>query len=294
MFQGSIVALVTPMATSGEIDFEALPKLVDFQVANGTSALVVAGTTGEAATLSTEELGSLWSAVVRQVAGAVPVIAGTGSNCTAKAIELTLQAEAAGADAALVVTPYYNRPTQAGLVAHFAAIEEATRLPVILYNVPGRTAVDMQPVTVARLAERTGIVGIKEAVPEISRIRELLQMCGPGFCVLSGDDASCAEAMLNGAAGVVSVATNVAPRQMRRLCDLALGGDRAAATEAAGALQELFAALMAQPNPIPVKWALQRMGLIAGGIRLPLLPLEDEYHPRIEAALRQAGLLEEE
>ena len=293
MFQGSIAALVTPMTASGEIDFDALHRLVDFQVANGTSALVVAGTTGEAVTLSAEELEAVWSAVVQRAAGAVPVIAGSGSNCTAKAIDFTCAAEAAGVDGALVVTPYYNRPTQAGLVAHFLAIEEATRLPLILYNVPGRTGVDMLPATVAQLARHAGIAGIKEAVPELARIRDLAASCGPGFCILSGDDATCSEAMFNGAAGVVSVAANVAPRQMSRLCELATSGDEAAARKADQALQELFAALMAQPNPIPVKWALHRMGLIEKGIRLPLLPLEQEYQPRVEAVLRQTGLLGE-
>lgn len=293
MFQGSIVALVTPMTASGAIDFDALQTLVDFQMVNGTSALVVAGTTGEAVTLSAEELHAVWAAVVEQVAGAVPVIAGTGSNSTARAIEHTCSAEAAGVDAALVVTPYYNRPTQAGLVAHFQAIEEATRLPLILYNVPGRTGVDLLPDTVAQLARRPGIVGIKEAVPDMGRIGDLVASCGPGFCILSGDDATCGEAILRGARGVVSVAANVAPRQMARLCELALGGDSAAARKVDRALQELFAVLMAQPNPIPVKWALHRMGLIEAGIRLPLLPLEEQYHQRVEAALMQSGLLGE-
>jgi 4-hydroxy-tetrahydrodipicolinate synthase len=291
MFQGSIVALATPMTAGGRIDFDALVKLVDYQLANGTCALVISGTTGEAATLTPDELGSLWGRVVAQVAGRVPVIAGTGSNSTARAIEYTRLAAAAGADAALVVTPYYNRPTQAGLVAHFLAIEAASALPLLLYNVPGRTAVDMQPETVARLAGQGGIVGIKEAVPEMARVRELVELCGPDFPVLSGDDATCAEAMLNGASGVVSVIANAAPAQMRQLCDLALAGNRPGAVEASRVLEPLFEALMIQSNPIPVKWALYKMGLIDSGIRLPLTPLEEQYRPQVEACLRRAGLL---
>jgi 4-hydroxy-tetrahydrodipicolinate synthase len=291
MFQGSIVALVTPMTENGRIDFEALGRLVDFQLANGTCGFVVAGTTGESATLSEQELEQLWSAVVSQVGGRVPVIAGSGTYDTSVTIARTQLAEHCGVDAALLVTPYYNKPTQAGLAAHYTAIHEASRLPLILYNVPGRTAVDLLPETVGRLAGLERVVAIKEAVPDPQRVGELLERCGQQLTVLSGDDASCMAAMLRGAGGVISVAANVAPAMMGQLCRLALAGDQAASMEANRRLAALYRALMLESNPIPVKWALQRMGLIEGGIRLPLTPLDPSYHPEVENALRDASLL---
>ena len=291
MFHGSIVALVTPMNERGQIDLEGLRNLIEFQLANDTDALVIAGTTGEGATLGHEEFHDLLNAALRLVNGRVPVIASTGSADTGKSTRLTKLAEELGADAALVVTPYYNRPMQNGLEAHFSAIADATDIPLVLYNVPSRTAVDLLPGTVARLAARDDVVAIKEALPDMGRIRELVALCGDGLAVLSGDDSSCMEAMLLGARGVVSVAANIAPGRMRRLCAAALGGDRETAGVVNEGLQELFRVLALESNPIPVKWSVAQMGLIGTGIRLPLLPLEETYRARANSCLRALGLL---
>jgi 4-hydroxy-tetrahydrodipicolinate synthase len=294
MFQGSIAALVTPMNERGQVDLPALRRLIDFHLENQTDALVIAGTTGEGATLDGEELRELLTTAIRHVDGRMPVIAGTGSPDTGKSIRLTSLAAGCGADAALVVTPYYNRPTQRGLEAHFAAIADATDIPIILYNVPSRTAVDLRPETVERLAVRDDIVAIKEAVADMDRVGELLARCGDKLTVLSGDDKTCMRAMLQGAAGVVSVAANVAPRQMRKLSEAAARGDERAAGAVNSALGELFRVLTLESNPIPVKWSVARMGLIGTGIRLPLLPLSEAYRPEIEKCLRSLGTLDEE
>jgi 4-hydroxy-tetrahydrodipicolinate synthase len=291
MFHGSIVALVTPMNERGQIDLEGLHRLVEFQLANGTDALVIAGTTGEGATLGREEFRGLLRQAVRIVHGRVPVIAGTGSVGTAKAISLTMQAEEAGADAALVVTPYYNRPMQSGLEAHFSAIADATNIPLILYNVPSRTAVDLLPETVSRLAAREDIVAIKEARPGVGRISELVDRVDDQLVVLSGDDSSCMDAIFHGAGGVVSVAANVVPGVMHRLCEAARSGDRDLAGAINDGLKDLFRFLALESNPIPVKWAVAQMGLIGAGIRLPLLPLGKANHASANHCLRTLGLL---
>jgi 4-hydroxy-tetrahydrodipicolinate synthase len=290
MFTGSIVALVTPFTDEGGVDYAALDGLVDFHLEQGSDALVVAGTTGESATLSRTEFRELLVAVVRRVNGAVPVLAGTGSTATATAVEQTRLAAELGADAALVVTPYYNRPTQAGLAAHFTAIADASAIPVVLYNVPSRTAVDLLPVTVERLAPHPRIVGIKEAVRDPGRIDELLQRCGASFTVLSGDDPSCLAALKCGARGVVSVAANVAPALMHQLCTTALAGDWAAAEELDQRLQPLFGMLAVETNPIPVKWALFEMKRVGPQIRLPLTQLDEAQRRPLRQCLETLGL----
>lgn len=291
MFHGSIVALVTPMDERGRLDPAGLRRLVDFQLSNGTDALLIAGTTGEGATLSQEEFRVLLGTAVQHVAGRAPVIAGTGTADTAKSIKLTCMARDLGADAALVVTPYYNRPTQAGLEAHFKAVADAADIPLVLYNVPSRTAVDLLPETVARLAGRSDIVAIKEAVPDVRRVRELVERCGDDLTVLSGDDGSCMEAMLHGARGVVSVAANVLPERMHRLSVAATAGDRDAAGAINDGMLELFRVLAVESNPSPVKWSVAEMGLIGTGIRLPLLPLGEAHRARVRDCLEALGLL---
>lgn len=286
---GSITALATPFTAAGEPDTGAWLRLVDAQLAGGTQALVVAGSTGEAAALATGEYETLLRTAVERVAGRVPVIAGTGQSGTTHTIERGRLAAACGADAALVVTPPYVRPTQAGLVAHFRAVADDGALPVVLYNVPPRTGCDMLPDTVAQLAGHDAIIGIKEAVADEDRMRALLPLRGPGLSVLGGDDATAARAMLAGADGVVSVASNVAPAALRRLCDLARGGDAAGAARLADALAGLFDFCGIQSNPIPVKALLARLGFgHAEGIRLPLLPLSAAH--AAEADRIAAGL----
>jgi 4-hydroxy-tetrahydrodipicolinate synthase len=283
MFTGSIVALVTPFTDGGAVDYAALEALVDFHLEQGSDGLVVAGTTGESATLTKQEFRELLEAVVRRAGGNVPVLAGTGSAATAVAVEQTRQAAELGADGALVVTPYYNRPTQAGLEAHFTAVADAANIPVLLYNVPSRTAVDLLPSTVARLAAHPRIIGIKEASREPGRVDELVALCGERLTVLSGDDPSCLSAMRSGARGVVSVAANVVPALMRQLCGLAAAADWDGARALERRLQPLFEALALATNPIPVKWALFEMGRVGTGIRLPLTALD----PALRAPLRQ-------
>jgi 4-hydroxy-tetrahydrodipicolinate synthase len=290
MFNGSIVALVTPMDQQGRLDMSALRRLVDFHLESGTSAIVVAGTTGESATLSSEEFTELVGAVTGQVSGAIPVIAGTGTADTARSIGMTQRAAELKADAALVVTPYYNRPTQAGLKAHYRAIADAANIPIVLYNVPTRTGTDMTPETALELARHDAIVGLKEAVADMHRVQRLIAERPAGFCLLSGDDSSCAEAMALGAEGVISVAANVAPRQMADLCGAVAQGEMESGNLPDEALRELFGLLGIESNPIPAKWALFEMGLIGPGIRLPLQTLDAKHHDAVRTCLKKLKL----
>jgi 4-hydroxy-tetrahydrodipicolinate synthase len=290
MFQGSMVALVTPMAVDGTVDLAALAALVEWHVAEGTDALVVVGTTGEAPTLEPAEQVAVVREAVRVARGRVPVIAGTGSNSTRHSIHATQAARSAGADAALVVVPYYNRPTQDGMRLHFSAIAAEGGLPVILYNVPGRTVADLLPETAAKLSQVAGIVGIKEATGEVGRVAAILGAARPGFEVYSGDDATAREAMLAGARGVISVTANLAPGPMHRMCAAAMVGDAAGAAALDAPLAALHRELFCEANPIPVKWALAELGRMPAGIRLPLTELAAAYHPRVRGALRAAGL----
>ena len=291
MFHGSMVALVTPMREDGAIDDDSLAGLIEFHISQGTDAIVAVGTTGESATLDEREHCELIGRVVRMTAGRVPVIAGTGANSTTEAISLTRCALKAGADACLLVTPYYNKPTQEGLYLHHKAVAEAVPIPQILYNVPGRTACDMLPDTVERLAKISNIVGLKEATGNLQRARDILERCGGRLDLYSGDDATACEFLLLGGKGVISVTANVAPAAMHRLCVAAQSGDRAGAEAVDGPLRALHRDLFVEANPIPVKWALHEMGLIPPGIRLPLTPLSAQYHETVREALRQAGVL---
>lgn len=291
MFQGSMVALVTPMRADGAVDEDSLRKLVDFHVENGTDAIVAVGTTGESSTLDEREHCEVIRMVVEQVAGKLPVIAGTGANCTREAIALTRCAMEAGADACLLVTPYYNKPTQEGLYLHYKAIAEAVPIPQILYNVPGRTACDMLPETVERLSHISNIVGIKEATGNLDRGRRILELCGERLDLYSGDDATAMELILLGAKGNVSVTANVAPKQMHELCAAANAGDRETASAINDRLMPLHKKLFVEANPIPVKWALYEMGLIPPGIRLPLTFLSEPNRPVVREAMQAAGIL---
>jgi 4-hydroxy-tetrahydrodipicolinate synthase len=291
MITGSLVALVTPMREDGAVDHEALAKVVDRTIEAGTAAIVSVGTTGESATLDVAEHTDVIRRTIEVAAGRVPVIAGTGANSTAEAIHLTAAAKAAGADGALLVTPYYNKPPQEGLYRHFRAVAEAVDIPQYLYNVPGRTAVDMLPSTVERLAAVPNIVGLKEALGDLDRVRDLVALQLPEFALYSGDDATARASILAGFHGDISVTANVAPGAMARMCAAALAGDAERAAEVDADLAGLHRALFAEPNPIPVKWALAEMGLIPPGIRLPLVPLDEMHHEDVRAALRSAGLL---
>ncbi len=291
MFQGSMVAIVTPMGVDGEVDHEVLRRLVEFHIENGTDAIIAVGTTGESPTLDFDEHCAVVRAVVEQVAGRIPVIAGTGSNSTREAIELTQQGKELGADACLLVTPYYNKPTQEGLYRHFKACAEAVAIPQILYNVPGRTAVDLLPETVERLSVIPNIVGIKEATGKLERVTDIGNRCGNRIEIYSGDDATAMDAILLGAKGDISVTANIAPKAMHAMCAAALAGDRQQAEALNAPLLALHKNLFLEANPIPVKWALQEMGLIAAGIRLPLTTLSEHHHETLRAALRGAGLL---
>jgi 4-hydroxy-tetrahydrodipicolinate synthase len=288
---GSIVALVTPMRADGAIDHEALAKAVDRAIEAGSAAIVSVGTTGESATLDVDEHTDVIRRTIDVAAGRVPIIAGTGANSTAEAIHLTEAAKAAAADAALLVTPYYNKPPQEGLYRHFKAVAEAVDIPQILYNVPGRTAVDMLPATVERLAELPAIVGIKEAKGDLDRVRELVALGLPDFALYSGDDATARDSILLGFDGDISVTANVAPEGMARMCAAALAGDAETAAAIDADLAALHRALFVEPNPIPVKWALAELGLIDEGIRLPLVPLDPAFHAEVRAAIKAAGLL---
>jgi 4-hydroxy-tetrahydrodipicolinate synthase len=293
MFQGSMVALVTPMREGGDIDEGSLQRLIDFHVENGSDALIAVGTTGESATLNEEEHCHLIRRTMEMAAGRIPIIAGTGANSTREAIDLTRCAHEAGVDACLLVTPYYNKPTQEGLYQHYKAVADAVPVAQILYNVPGRTAVDMLPDTVERLAAIDNIVGIKEATGDMSRAQEILDRCGDRIELYSGDDATAVELILLGGQGNISVTANVAPAAMHELCAAALAGDRESAAAINARINVLHSALFVESSPIPVKWALHEMGLIPAGIRLPLTPLASEYQETVRQALRQAGVIEQ-
>lgn len=291
MFQGSMVALVTPMLDDGSVDDAALAALVEFHIEAGTDAIVAVGTTGESATLTVPEHAQVIKRIIDLVDKRVPVIAGTGANATAEAIALTAHAKESGADACLLVTPYYNKPTQEGLFQHFKSIADAVDIPQILYNVPGRTALDMSPETTARLSRVDNIIGIKEAFGTVERIKELVASCVDDFMIVTGDDATAMESMLAGAKGDISVTANVVPRDMHLMCKAAIAGDRETAEAIEARISDLHTELFHESNPIPVKWALHAMGRIGSGIRLPLMVLDAKYHASVSAALRKAGAL---
>ncbi|MGA8137302.1 MULTISPECIES: 4-hydroxy-tetrahydrodipicolinate synthase [Pseudomonas] len=291
MIAGSMVALVTPMDAQGRLDWDSLSKLVDFHLQNGTNAIVAVGTTGESATLDVNEHIEVIRRVVDQVAGRIPVIAGTGANSTREAIELTTNAKTAGADACLLVTPYYNKPTQEGLYQHFRTIAEAVDIPQILYNVPGRTACDMQAETVIRLSSVPNIIGIKEATGDLARAKAILAGVSSDFLVYSGDDATAVELILLGGKGNISVTANVAPREMSAMCAAAMAGKADEARAIHEKLMPLNKTLFIESNPIPVKWALHEMGLMPDGIRLPLTWLSAACHEPLRQAMRQSGVL---
>lgn len=290
MFQGSFVALVTPMQADGNIDKKSLHDLVEWHINSGTDGLVIGGTTGEGSTLTDEEQYDIVATVVTQVNKRIPVIAGTGSNSTHHTIELTRNAKKAGADAALIVTPYYNKPPQQGLYEHYKMVAEKVALPILLYNVPGRTACDLLPETVERLAKIPNIIGIKEATGKIERATEILKRCGTKFKIYSGDDATAMDLMLKGASGVISVTANVAPAKMHLLCKATLNGDQTTAKAVNDELMPLHQNLFLEANPIPTKWVLHQMGLIPSGIRLPLSPLNPKFHADLKNAMEKAGI----
>ena len=294
MLSGSLVAIVTPMLADGALDIPRLKSLIDWHVAEGTDGIVIVGTTGESPTVDVDEHCSLIEAAIAAAKGRVPVIAGTGGNSTREAIELTKFAKKAGAAYSLSVVPYYNKPTQEGLYRHFKAIAEACDLPVILYNVPSRTVADLANETVIRLSQVPNIVGIKEATSNIERVSDLMRRVRKGFLVFSGDDITALSYILLGAHGVISVTANVAPRLVHEMCVAARSGDAARAIAINNKLMPLNKHLFLETNPIPVKWALNRMGRIAEGIRLPLTPLAAAHHATLEATLREAGCLEKE
>ena len=290
MFSGSLVAIVTPMRPDGAVDFDAWQRLLDFHLSNGTNGIVVAGTTGEGATLRDSELRELTERACAQVRRRIPIIVGAGTSSTATTIERVQWLSALPIDGLLIVTPAYNRPTQEGLFRHFAAAVEAARAPVVLYNIPSRTAVDLLPSTVARLAQLRGVVGVKEGVAQIARIRELVSLSPSGFVVISGDDATARESILAGAKGVISVTANVAPKGMANMVAAAMAGNAAEAERLDRALAPLHRDLFVETNPIPAKWAMSRMGLMPGGLRLPLTELSVAQQPAVTAALRAAGI----
>lgn len=290
MFKGSLVALVTPMRDDGSVDNDALASLIDWHVDAGTAGLIIAGTTGESATLETQEHVALLAAAVELAAGRIPIIAGTGSNSTRQTLSLTSKAAELGVDACLLVVPYYNKPGQEGLFQHYRAIAEAVKCPLILYNVPGRTVADLLPETVERLNAFSNIIGIKEATGDLSRLAEIRKRCGEEFLLYSGDDATAREFMLQGGHGVISVTANIAPAEMAAMCAAALAGDAKRALEIDRRLEGLHKALFVEANPIPVKWALHAMGRIPAGIRLPLTWLDGANRAPVIKALAQAGI----
>ena len=290
MISGSLVALVTPMLEDGSVDWSGLDALLDWHMQVGTNGIVAVGTTGESATLAVPEHCEVITRTVAKIAGAIPVIAGTGANSTAEAVELTEAAQAAGADACLLVTPYYNKPSQEGLYRHHRHIAEAVSIAQILYNVPGRTGVDMLPETVARLAGIDNIVGIKEATGDLDRGREIIDICRGRMAVYSGDDATATELMLLGADGTISVTANIAPAQVARVAALARAGATGEARELDARLAHLNNALFLESNPVPVKWALAQMGRIGPALRLPMTELAGQYHDELRAAMREAGI----
>ena len=289
MFSGSIVALVTPMHEDGSVDYSALNSLVEFHIENGTQAIVSVGTTGESATLSHEEDSEVTRKIVEFASNRIRVIAGTGSNSTTEAISLSKEAKIAGADACLIVAPYYNRPPQEGMYQHFKAIAQAVDIPIILYNVPKRTSSDIENNTVIRLSKIDNIIGIKDATNDLDRVKSMKQGCPEDFILLSGEDTSFCEYMAKGGHGVISVAANVAPAQTQQVCKQALDGDLDAARLSNQKLESLYAALGCETNPIPVKWALHEMGLIQAGIRLPLIPLPQDKRELVELAIKALG-----
>lgn len=291
MFSGSLVAIVTPMRPDGAVDFGAWQRLLEFHLANGTSGIVVGGTTGESATLTESELWELTERACVQVGKRIQVIAGAGTSSTASSVERARRLSELPIDGLLVVTPAYNRPTQEGLYQHFAAVSRATRVPLILYNVPSRTAVDMLPSTVKRLSQLPGIVAVKEAVPDEERVRELLSVCPGAFAVLSGDDATARRSILQGARGLISVTANVAPRAVSDMVAAAMKGEADLAERLDAPIAALHRDLFLEANPIPAKWALARMGMMESGIRLPLTELSARYQPAVLAALSTAGVL---
>lgn len=295
MIQGSLVALVTPMFEDGSVDYDALAKLIEWHIASGTDGIVSVGTTGESPTLSVEEHNAVIAFTVKTAAGRIPVIAGTGGNSTAEAIELTAAAKAAGADASLQVVPYYNKPTQEGLYRHFRTIAEAVDIPIILYNVPGRTVADLKNDTVLRLAQVPGIVGLKDATGDLARGIDLLRRLprvtnGREFAVYSGNDDSALALMLVGGAGVISVTANLLPREMHEMASAAIAGNVGAARALNDRMMPLHQKLFCEPNPVAPKWALYRMGRMGPGIRLPLTMLSEANMPVLEAAMREAGV----
>jgi 4-hydroxy-tetrahydrodipicolinate synthase len=291
MFSGSLVAIVTPMRADGTLDLETWSRLLELHAAEGTSGIVVGGTTGESATLTDAELSTLVKRACEQLRGRMPVIAGAGTSSTAGTVERVGWLSALPVSAVLVVTPPYNRPTQDGLYRHFEAVAGASRVPVVLYNVPSRTAVDLLPATVARIARVPNVAGVKEAVAHMDRVRELVAAVPRGFAVLSGDDATAREAVHSGAVGVISVTANCAPRAVSEMIAAALAGRFTEAERLDARLAALHRDLFLESNPIPVKWAMQRLGLGQGGIRLPLVSLSAQHVPAVEAALRAAGVL---
>ena len=288
---GSIVALVTPLHEDGSVDYDSLRKLIDWHIAEGTNCIGVVGTTGESPTVSVDEHREIIRVSVEQAAGRVPIMAGAGANSTLEAIELSEYAKKVGADCTLQVVPYYNKPTQEGIYQHFKAIVEAVDIPVVLYNVPGRTVADMLPETALRLAKLPGVIGIKEATGNLERAAWLIKQAPKGFSIYSGDDPTAFGLMLLGGHGNISVTANVAPRGMAELCKAAMAQDAKRAVELHMQLLPLHKQLFIEPNPIPVKWALARMGKVGGTLRLPLTPLSDSAQPVVEAALREAGVL---
>lgn len=291
MYRGSIVALVTPMNEDNTLNWGALAKLVDWHLEQGTHGIVAMGTTGESATLGMEEHLDVIRRVVTQVNGQVPVIAGTGANSIHEAVELTQGAKDAKADACLLVTPYYNKPTQEGLFLFHQYIAQQVNIPQILYNVPGRTAVDMLPETVARLAGIDNIIGIKEATGDMQRLQQIQALVNDQFMLLSGDDATAVDFMAIGGHGEISVTANIAPKAVAQMCEFALAGDIEQARKIDSTLASLHEALFVESNPIPVKWALTQMARIPEGIRLPMTPLSTQYHDQLQTALIEAGVL---
>jgi len=290
MFHGSMVALATPMTSTGELDNNALEALVAFHLENGTDAIVAMGTTGESATFSHKDHREVIKLIINLVAGKIPVIAGTGSNSTTEAIALTQAAKEDGADAALLVSPYYNKPPQEGLFQHYKMIAEQVAIPQLLYNVPGRTAGDILPETVERLSKISNIVAIKEATGDLERAREILDRCGDRIDVISGDDGTAMELMLLGGKGDISVTANVAPAMMHEMCKAAIAGDREKAQELNDRLVPLHTKLFVEPNPIPVKWLLHKMGYGSNTMRLPLVPLAEDYYSQVTEAAASAGI----
>jgi len=291
MFSGSMVALVTPMQADGSLDSDSLKSLIDWHIKCGTDAIVAVGTTGESATLTVDEHCAVIKQVVTYVNDRVPVIAGTGGNSTSEAIALTRHAKDLGVDAVLLVTPYYNRPTQEGLFLHYQAIAEAVDIPQILYNVPSRTACDLLPETVAKLADTPNIIGIKEATGDVSRVAQIKSLCGDKLEIYTGDDANTVDFILAGGQGAISVTANIAPAEVHQLCAAALKGDEAGANDINKNLVLLHERLFVEANPIPVKWALMEMKLIPTGLRLPMTMLSEQYHQPVREALKSAGIL---